>query len=204
MKREGVTEIANGVTVRKALESDIDGIEFVEVANLVNPKLTKEPISTLKQRGFLINPLIDEDFRKIIGNPLDLLLVAELDGEIVGYLAAMSKTSWIKKWPEWFPTAVFQNDIDTAIRTLDVIFGKHLAVLPQLYRKGIGQQLIDELVAESKRHEYRAILVEVLREPIQNVRSLLFLEMNEFTKIGSVPGPEQPYAWDVYTRTIGL
>ena len=110
------------------------------------------------ERVCFSDPWSENSIRAELNNPYSFWLVAEADGETVGYIGSQ--------------TAVDEADI------------MNVAVAPSHRRCGIGQMLIDELVNELKNKGIVALMLEVRAS---NDSAIALYEKNSFSCVGVRP-----------------
>ena len=105
------------------------------------------------------DPWSENSVRAELNNPYSLWLIAEADGELVGYIGSQ--------------TAVDEADI------------MNVAVAPSHRRCGIGQMLIDELAARLKEQGVIALMLEVRAS---NLPAIALYGKIGFLQAGRRPG----------------
>lgn len=193
----------DGYAIRRADEDDIEDVLKIQLLNLANP-LTMKPGHAFQyeRTGFIVHPLLEEDFRKILKNKDDIFFVAELDGMVIGYIIALHKDSWSKQHPNWFENASIRETFGV-IRSLRVIFGRQIAVLPEFQNMRLSQILISELMKESREQRYHAVIAHSLTHPLKNQKHSRSLISSGFTPMGSIiDSANNRLTWDIYVKPV--
>lgn len=104
------------------------------------------------------DPWSENSIASEVENPLSYWLVAEMDGIVVGYVGSQT--------------------------VLDAADMMNLAVSPDYRRQGIGQALVNALVAHLQQNKVIALLLEVR---VSNAPAIVLYESLGFTQVGRRP-----------------
>lgn len=117
-----------------------------------------EQIAQLERNCFSM-PWSENSICSELSNPLSLWVVAVEDGCVAGYVGSQS-----------------------VMGEADMM---NLAVAPDYRRRGIGQRLVEELVAHLKKREVSSLTLEVRAS---NIGAVCLYEKLGFAKVGCRPG----------------
>ena len=104
------------------------------------------------------DPWSENSIASELNNPLSYWLVAEVDGEVAGYVGSQS--------------------------VLDAADMMNLAVSPKYRMQGIGQALVRNLVQHLQQNNVIALLLEVR---VSNAPAIALYEKMEFVQVGRRP-----------------
>ena len=110
------------------------------------------------EKACFSDPWSEKSIASELENPLSYWLVAEIDGNVAGYVGSQS--------------------------VLDAADMMNLAVSPDCRRRGIGQALVNALVEHLRQNKIIALLLEVR---VSNASAIALYEATGFKQVGRRP-----------------
>ncbi|MEX1014504.1 MAG: hypothetical protein WDZ80_05070 [Candidatus Paceibacterota bacterium] len=136
------------MNIREAKPNDIEDILSVQSEVLLeeNSNLSKED---LELKGFLKNKITKKELKNIFqGNSDCILLVAEEDNNITGYLLAYNFIDWSKSHKEWENKINLNVPKDKVINQ-KTLYYKHIASKRSV--EGVGKKLHNRFIEIAKK-----------------------------------------------------
>ncbi|MES2677982.1 MAG: GNAT family N-acetyltransferase [Pseudomonadota bacterium] len=139
-------------------------------------------LSERKNNGFLVRNISEKEIEELILDEKNhLVLVAEKDGEVLGYLIA-SRFTYL---PENLQNGVLSCLQMKKITDFEqIIYHRQIAVKSGF--KGIGGVLLAEFLTQAKLKGFKNVLCRIVHQPIHNQRSILFHQKFGFGFLGEI------------------
>lgn len=194
-------EIPSEPEIREASVEDVDRILAIQSEKLIVPE-DEASAQHAKDNGFLVYALSAEELRGIIeDSESHIIKVAREGNQIVGYIISYDMQEWQELHPDWFSRLnAGENDKDDLSRD-KVMYGRHIAVSDDALSPGLGRKLLTSTLEEAEKRGYHCYTVEVLKEPVANIRSANFVQKRGFELIGQNED-DKHRVWSVYLKEI--
>ena len=183
------------VTVRKAVERDVEGIYKVAVSVGKSKKTSYD--------GFLMDNYESrpEHFKKLflknIRN-LRFFYVAQSKGEILGFIMAYTAQEWLEKYPDWTDHIIWKPNF-TIYEYENFVLTDKIAVRSDLRGCGIGSKMYKKYIADLKESSINHVFSETIIDPVPNFASLSFRQKQHFKLAGT---RFEKYKGKIYTDLI--
>ncbi|MBK5252347.1 MAG: GNAT family N-acetyltransferase [Peptostreptococcaceae bacterium] len=159
----------NGIRVRKAEKSDVEGI--FKVAASVG---TKDNDS---YKGFLMDDYQSDPkrFKRLFGRMVDELeyFYVVRAPETVGFLMAFTKEQWLSEHPNWIDDVHWSPEFEMS-RIGNFVMVDKIAIMKGFSGKGVGSRLYRRFIKDLKAAGVEGILSETIIYPTPNFASLSF------------------------------
>jgi L-amino acid N-acyltransferase YncA len=164
---------------RLATQQDVPQILKIlqeKLIDISNPNVLQKQ----HQGGFLIKNLGFDDFCQLITDrENNLVLVAENEDEILGYLIASKMSSVAPDLQSGIVPVLQQNQI---VEFDKIFYHRQIAVKNGV--KKVGSALLLQLVNLAKQNNYKYIACRIVHQPIYNQKSVIFHQKFGFKQIG--------------------
>lgn len=181
--------------IERATKENIEGILKIQAERLI----TNQSDENLKDAGFLIYPISEEEIIDSIDHPEKCFLSVAKNqtNEVVGYLLAYDFDYYLEKYPDW-KEEVGRLSMDTDKEK--VVYGNHVATKKGV--PGVGTELENNVFKSLKEKGYTTFIAEICEGPTKNARSLNFhTEKIGLNKIGEYKDSNQ-YDWGIYAKKL--
>jgi GNAT superfamily N-acetyltransferase len=192
----------SSLVIADASKEDISGILSIQSQRIIFPE-GKNASFVAAGSGFLVYPVSRDDLVGIIEGDRNIFVkVAKERDRVIGYLLSYDMREWTKKRREWFkkfnpfftmPKFLFRKEL--------ILYGRHIAVDKKFVRFGIGERILNSVLRDAERNGYKYFLVEVMREPVQNLASANFVERMGFNLIGDMHDRRHRF-WNVFSKDL--
>jgi GNAT superfamily N-acetyltransferase len=184
------------VTQIKVAElSHVPGIMAVCHQNYIANKPNQDK-TELAQHGFLLHSFsIPEISNAIEDKHNHIVLVAVAEGEVIGYAWSYN----LHKVDAQLANSLIEAIPEEAAWTSKVLYHRHIA--RTLHHKGVGRELLQQVLHEATTHLYRYVVCKIAHQPFFNERSRQLHEDFGFKQIGFVDETDGiqygVYLWEV-------
>lgn len=174
--------------IRKAVIEDASEIKAIAESLRLN--------QNRPQGGFLVYPLAEEGYQKRIRSS-SYFYVAEEDARLQGFLMCYDDAT-IRRLSE---TGELSHQ-DGVLKYLQsqpapFIFGDQIGIQREKLRSGVGNLLMEGLIADMKTNGVPTMYVGILLHPTRNVASIKFCERLGFKQVAEVENKDH-LAWGIY------
>ena len=172
--------------IHDASHRDVGDILAIQSQKIVVPEALERG-TCIEQDGFLVYPVSDQDLRQLIANPAEhIIKVAQGGGIIAGYIISYDMRQWQMLRPDWLARARIEANHVAFFQAKKMLYGRHIAIDDHTTIGSVGRDLLNATLQEGKNRGYDYFVVEVMRRPILNQRSIRFVESEGFALIGSI------------------
>ncbi len=158
--------------IRQAEEKDMAQIIEICRLNLVGTNINNFSNSDFSNRGFLVTQIDEISINKMLADPSHIVLVAQNEEKIVGYLTACDLEIAREEFAQNFSE----------------LFGKKTLYYKQIAKRpgsaNIGEKLLNFLCDYAQKSNYKQIVCNIVQAPFFNQKSISFHQKNRFHKIG--------------------
>ncbi len=158
--------------IRQAEAKDVAQIIEICRLNLVGTNIDNFSNSDFSNRGFLVTQIDETLLSKMIANESYVVLVAQAEEEIVGYLSAcnleVAREEFAEKFSELF--------------SKKTLYYKQIAKRPG--SANVGEKLLNFLCDYAQKSTYKQIVCNIVHAPFLNQKSISFHQKHKFYKIG--------------------
>lgn len=193
---------------RPLLKPAIKNAEKVDMADILSIQLSKiivpeaETETQVQETGFLVYSLSAEELNNLIGNKKSYFVkVAKLGEKVVGYLISYDLKEWEATHADWLSRLDVSDDDKMLLSSAKVLYGRHIVLDEHQAAAGTGHELLDATLQEAVGHNYKYFVVEILKEPISNNRSVRFVRNEGFRLIGR-QHDEKNRVWSVFLKDL--
>jgi GNAT superfamily N-acetyltransferase len=193
---ELLTPIIQGASIENT-----EAILDIQSQKIIIPEEEVENIEA-QQNGFLVYPILDDELKEVIKDrENNIVKIAKAEGNTIGYIISYDIRKWIATHPDWFSRFSPSNESKTLSQNEKILYGRHIAVDEKYMKTGVSKALLNSTLQEAVSHGYRYFVVEILKEPIENKRSINFVESMGFESIGELKDGDR--IWSVYLKDLG-
>ncbi len=187
--------------IQNASEADVADILSTQSQKIIIPEAEAEK-QTAEETGFLIYPISAEDLKSLLENNESCLIkVAKEENKTVGYLISYDMKEWEATHPDWFFRLNISDEDRTSLRNERVLYGRHIVVDEHTTTSGVGKELLDSILQEAINRGYKYFVVEILKEPITNSRSVGFVQKAGFRLVGQLED-QNNRIWSVFLKDL--
>ena len=194
-------EISLELSIQNASDEDVEGILTVQSQKIIIPELVKgAEKQELEENGFLVYPISAKEFKGIIeDNTNHIIHVAKEKDRVAGYIASYDMAKWEATHPDWFFRFDAAEEYKELLKKRKVLYGRHIAVDENI--SAVGKDLLDSTLQEAINRGYEYFIVEVLKEPLINKRSVKFCTKMGFKLVGQIEDKNNRI-WSVFLKNL--
>ncbi len=189
------------LNIQNASSKDIENILAIQSQKVIIPERKVER-QEAEEGGFLVYPVSAEELAKILeDNENHIIKIAKESDKVAGYIISYDMVEWEKTHADWFSRLDASNEDRILLKNERVLYGRHIAVDEHATTSGVGKELLDSTLQEAINRGYRYFVVEILKEPITNSRSVGFVQKAGFRLVGQTKD-QNNRIWSVFLKDL--
>ncbi|MEA3423315.1 MAG: GNAT family N-acetyltransferase [Bacillota bacterium] len=169
------------IKVRKAVESDVDGI--FNVASTVG-KGKNESYGGFLMDDYKKNKEYFKNLFKEKIKELEFFYIAERNKKVIGFLIGYTEEEWCKDNTNWIGEISWNPDFDLN-KTKKFILTDKIAISSNYTGRGVGSKIYKRLMNDMNKANYKYIFSETIVYPVANFASLSFMKKQSFELAGT-------------------
>lgn len=192
------TEIPPRQIIQNATQEDIEKILAIQAQKIIIPENKEQEV---EGGGFLVYPISAEELERALkADEKHVIKIAKEGDSVIGYIISYDLTEWTTTHPDWFSKFNATEDYREKLKERKVLYGRHIAVDEDISIPGVGKELLDSTLQEAISRDYEYFIVEILKKPIVNRRSVNFVQKMGFKLVGQTNDGDR--IWSVFLKNL--